>query len=179
MRKYLNNPWIVTALAVAAIAFVWFSLAPTAATPSADALAALPAPAEVDAQPTAEPSTTDSPPRQTALEALKLLVQPKITQDPFASRATNEPAKTLEKTADPDLLDTVRLSALWTQNGTTLVLLNERICNVGDAIGRLTIESATPQGVWLSHYKGRSFLALGKSFTLRTPVNQPAPISNK
>jgi peptidyl-prolyl cis-trans isomerase A (cyclophilin A) len=37
----------------------------------------------------------------------------------------------------------------------------------------VTIESATQDGVWVAHWKGRDFLALGTDFTLVTPGRAP------
>ena len=167
MRKLLNNPWVVAALAVAAIAFVWFSLAPTTKVQSF----ANTTPVEPETQPAAEPAP-DEVARPSAQEALKLLPLAKSSRDPFATRATIEPTQTVEKQEEPDFVDTAHLSGIWIQNGATLVLINEHIHSVGDSIGRLQIESANQEGVWLTHWKGRTFLALGKSFVLKTPARQ-------
>ena len=114
-------------------------------------------------------------------DALKALKIPATgLRDPFAQRVRTElSAVAQEKAAAPDLVDTVHLSALWTQGGTTFSLINDRICSAGDEIGRLKIESATQEGVWVTHWKGRDFIALGGDFTLKTPsgTNQGAAIS--
>jgi len=177
MKKFLNNPWVVTALAVAAIAFVWSALAPTTAPPSrTDATAAL-APAPEETKTTTEAQLVGDF-VLSSMDALKQILLPKSSRDPFAVRTAAEPTASIEITNEPELVETVHLSALWTQNGATLILINDHIRTVGDTLGRIKIESATQQGVWLSHKKGRSFLSLGKDFVLRTPVGQTAPISS-
>jgi len=104
-------------------------------------------------------------------EALKALTIPKTAlRDPFAPRAREDEANPTETSVAPDVVDSVHLSALWTQGGATYTLINDRICQVGDKIGRLQIESATQDGVWISHWKGRDFISLGGDFTLRTPA---------
>jgi hypothetical protein len=174
MRKLLNNRLVVAALAVAAIAFVWFSLAPTTRVQRV----AVAAPVETDAQITAEPPASEAV-HPSAQDALKQLALPKVPRDPFATRATVESAPDGEKKEEPDFVDTAHLSGIWTQNGVTFVLINEHVRSVGDSIGRLQIESASRDGVWLTHWKGRTFLALGKSFVLKTPVRQSGNISSQ
>jgi len=161
MRKLLNKPWFVALLAIAAIAAVWTSVAPATR------------PARIAAS--AEPLATTEPAAEenTALpshEAMQPLPVTKASRDPFAVSQVAQPTQSVEvKPEEPDLVDTVRLSCLWTQNGATLMLINDRIHNTGDTIGHLTIESASPQGVWLAHTKGRAFLEIGKTFVLKTP----------
>jgi len=90
-------------------------------------------------------------------------------RDPFAARPKREAAG--EALAEPDVVDRVRVSAIWTQGNATLVLVNERICEAGDEIGQVKIESASQEGVWVSHWKGRDFLSLGVEFVLTTPAS--------
>jgi hypothetical protein len=104
-------------------------------------------------------------------EASKLLVAPKTSRDPFAARVV-QTAAAVETVELPDQIDTAHLSAVWSQNGATLLLVNERMSKVGDVIGRLTIESASQNGIWLTHWKGRDFLTVGKTFILKTPATQ-------
>ena len=109
--------------------------------------------------------------RLTVREALDLLPVASLRRDPFALRQIAETASApIAESIAPPAVDTVHLTALWTQDGVTLMLINDRICQAGDEIGRLKIESATQDGVWLSHWNGRSFLALGDAFTLTTPA---------
>jgi len=166
MRKLLNKPWFVILLAVAAIAAMWSSLAP--AKKPARVASSAPIVADAQAQTSTEPIADEALP-QAAIDLLKQLPHPKTSRDPFAITQVAQPTQDVETTpTEPDSTDAVHLSALWTQNGATLALINNRICKVGDSIGRLTIESATAQGVWLTHAKGRAFLETGKSFVLKT-----------
>jgi hypothetical protein len=172
MRKWLNNPWFVTAMSVLAIGLAWSSLRPTqsnrhrAATSSAE-----PVEPSIE-QPQPDGASTSASPD----DVLKQLVAPKTSRDPFAARAV-QTAAVVETVALPDSLDTAHLSAVWKQNGATLLLVNDRMSKVGDTIGRLTIESATQNGIWLTHWKGRDFITVGKTFVLKTPANQPVQAS--
>ena len=170
MRRLLNNPWVVAALAVAAIAFVGFSLVPTTKVPSFVATA------EPEAQAVTELPTSDTP-HVSAQDALKQLPRATVTRDPFATHATTELVQEVEQKQEPDFVDTVHLSGIWTQNGATFVLINEHVRCVGESVGRLQIESASQDGIWLTHWKGRSFLELGKSFVLKTPARQSGNLS--
>ncbi len=83
-------------------------------------------------------------------------------RDPFAARPRISLA--------PPVVDTAHLTALWTENGETLALVNDRILRPGDAVGLMRIESATQEGIWFAHAQGRDFVALGGTFTLTTPA---------
>jgi len=170
MKKLLNKPWFVAVLALAAAAFVGNAVYQGVRGPAygSGAPASTEAIAPAEASTVAEGETVRLP----ASDALKALVIPKTAvRDPFAQRAKDETAA-VEKIVAPDLVETVHLSALWTQSGATFTLINDRICQAGDEIGRLKIESATQEGVWITHWKGRDFLALGGDFTLRTPAEK-------
>ena len=104
----------------------------------------------------------------TIASTIRNLQLPGPIRDPFAIHVK---AVVADKAAAPDLIDTVHLSAIWTQDGQTLVLINDHICQGGDEIGRLKIESATQDGVWITHWKGRNFLSIGGNFTLNTPAS--------
>jgi hypothetical protein len=71
------------------------------------------------------------------------------------------------------------VSAVWAQNNTTFALINGHVAEPGQEIGRVKFESATENGIWVSHWKGRDFVTVGKRFTLNTPVKQAGskPIS--
>jgi hypothetical protein len=174
MRKFLNNPWIVATLAVTAVAAMWYSLMP-ASTVQQLATAAL---ASTEAPTVSELPTSEAPPLS-AWDALKQIASTIALRDPFAIRSTTEPTRVAEKQPDPDFVDTAHLSGIWTQNGATLILINDQIHNIGESIGRFKIESASQEGVWLEHWKGRTFLALGKSFVLKTPANRQGAISSQ
>ena len=173
MRKWLNNPWFVTAMSVLAIGLAWSSLRPASSGRHQTAASF------------SEPITTSieqplpdgaAPASVSPDEALKQLVAPKTSRDPFATRAV-QTAAVVDTVELPDSVDTAHLSAVWSQNGATLLLVNDRMSKVGDTFGRLTIESATQNGIWLTHWKGRDFLAVGKTFVLKTPANQPVQAS--
>lgn len=168
MKKLLNKPWFVAVLALAALAFVGNAVFQGTRQPAYGSGAPAGSSASAEGEVAAEGETARLPVR----DALKALVIPKtVSRDPFAPRAKEETATAAaEKPAVPDLVDTMHLSALWTQSGATYTLINDRICQVGDKIGRLKIESATQEGVWISHWKGRDFVSLGGDFTLKTPA---------
>jgi hypothetical protein len=167
MKKLINNPWFVAGLAVCALVLIGRAVLPAAharltgggfAAPGATSV---PAGSEVAASP-APVSVND------ALRALPIAANPR---DPFAPKA--KPAEPLvAKIIPPDLVDKVHLSALWTQDGATLALINDQICQAGDEVGRIKIESTTRDGVWVTHWKGRDFIALGGDFTLNTPATR-------
>jgi len=167
MRKLLNKPWFAGLLAIAAVAVVArvaFSGGGGLSLGAADA-----AESAVEGEGVADTST------HAPVEAiLKSLPIPAGLRDPFAVRAKTEVG---EKLVEPDVVDTVHLSAIWTQDGQTLVLINDRILQGGDEIGRIKIESATPDGVWISHWKGRDFLSIGGNFTLNTPAVRLATLT--
>ena len=163
MRKLLNKPWFVIVVAVGALALVAhviFSNGQKFGLPSFGA-----APAEVVA-------SEDSPNAQVNSSVAASVANMRIPgpfRDPFAVQVKEE---AVEKKVEADVVETVHLSAIWTQNGQTLVLINEQIFQDGDEIGRLKIESATQDGVWLTHWKGRNFISIGGNFTLNTPAGK-------
>jgi len=132
-----------------------------------------PSPVVLSAPAESEPAVAESV-RLSVPDALKaLVIRSSRGRDPFAPRVRTEAATVAMATvAAPDLVDTVHLSALWTQGGATYTLINDRICQAGDQIGRFKIESATQDGVWLTHWQGRDFIALGGDFTLKTPADK-------
>jgi hypothetical protein len=172
MRKWLNNPWFVTAMSVLAIGLAWSSLRPTQSSHHRAAASYAEPIAPAIEQPPSDSATTSVSPE----EASKQLVAPKTSRDPFAAR-TVQTAAVVETIEVPDSVDTAHLSAVWSQNGATLLLVNNRMSKVGDTLGRLTIESATRNGIWLTHWTGRDFLTVGKTFVLKTPAHQPVQAS--
>jgi hypothetical protein len=176
MRKLLNKPWVVALLALAAVGFVVHTLMSQMGGYSSSGTAvdeAAPEP-EYDAG-------ASGPARRSAAEALRDLAITPATRDPFIPRSKPESVVPVaaEKTPEPDIVETVKLTALWIQSGTTYLLINDKVVKPGESIGRLTLEAATPDGVWLTHWKGRDFLSIGSTFTLTTPAkkaaNNPAP----
>lgn len=173
MRKFLNNPWIVAAIALAAVAFVGHSLWPRAMLGNVAATATFAHETDpLPADPTSPGVTTPSGDELTALTGTT------VRRDPFAPSSKSLSVLAALEKARPDLLDTVQLSALWSQDGATYAVINGRIRQPGDEIGLLRIESATTDGVWLVHWKGRDHLALGGEFTLRTPAAGPAVVAS-
>ncbi len=163
MRKLLNKPWFVIIVALGAIALVARVMLPNGVNPILR---------RPDSVPTAaaegEPANT-APGANSALVTVEKMRISGPLRDPFAIRI--KPDLT-EKKPEPDFVETAHLSAIWTQNGETLVLINNHICQGGDEIGRLKIESATQDGVWITHWKGRDFISIGGSFTLSTPASK-------
>jgi hypothetical protein len=174
MRKQLNNPWIVAVLALVALGCVARSLWPeklqgiVAAVPVA-AEAAQPRAAEVSPVDTTAPQTSDD---------LTALTGTSARRDPFAPASKSAGVVAAIEKPKPDFVDTVHLSALWAQDGATYAVINGNIVHPGDEIGRLKIESASADGVWLVHWKGRDHLALGEEFTLRTPAAGPTVLAS-
>ncbi len=170
MRKLLNKPWFVASLALAALAFVGQSFLPKRFAAGTSGVAAL-NPAAAD------PTVAGRPVADAAVaqpgDELAALTGASVQRDPFAPSAKSAAVLAAVEKAKPDLLDTVHLSAIWSQDGMTYVLLNGRIQQPGDEIGRLRIESASSDGVWLAHWKGRDHLDIGDDFTLRTPAAGP------
>ena len=175
MRNLLNKPWFVAVLALAALAFVVQSLRPQriAVGPSGVA-AANPADAAVPEVSQAVGNPVISPTR----DELTALTGAVAQRDPFAPSAKSAAVLAAIEKARPDQLDTVHLSAIWTQDGATYVLLNGSIHLPGDEIGRLKVETASTDGVWLTHWKGRDHLELGDDFTLRTPASNPVVVTS-
>ncbi len=152
-------------MAVAALAFVAYSMFPGATRFGLGRVAGA-APAGAESEQTPEEAN------QTNLFAVVRNLQlPAPMKDPFAIRIKVDPAA--EKVEIPDAVESVHLSAVWSQEGKTLVLINDRIFQKGDEIGRIKIESASEEGVWLSHWKGRDFLRVGDNFILNTPGVRP------
>lgn len=180
MRKLLNNPWFVALLALAALGAVWYSIAPYLGSPAG---AGGPPPPGDAAPVQADDSSGDSVP--SVAEALREAGPSKAGRNPFAVKAAEKSAQAAApataEPAVPDVVETVHLSALWTQNGATLAFINDAIRRVGDRVGTMKIASASSRGVWLSHAKGRTFLEVGNTFVLKTPgrpaSKSPSPSS--
>ena len=168
MRKLLNNPWFVGAMALVALGVVVNSVWPSkpryaqAAADAADG-----AVTETGSTDTGDAHSLSIP------DALKALAVSSPVRDPFAGTAVAEKTGAAEKVELPDAVDTVHLSAVWIQQGNNLALINDRIVAAGEEIGRLKIESASSEGVWVTHWKGRNFISVGGDFSLSTPATQP------
>jgi hypothetical protein len=150
-KTTLNNRWFVAGLSLLALVL---------------AARALLAPGPGAVSPPAHPVAivavaTATAPQKGVAAADPMPSVPATARDPFAARPRISSA--------PPVVDAAHLSALWTENGETLALVNGRILRPGDAVGRMTIESATQEGVWVTHSQGRDFIALGGTFVLTTP----------
>jgi hypothetical protein len=160
MRQLLNKPWLVSALVAFALILAVMRSGQGAGLRD-QGMAAV--------DPAGEPGTatfggtTVPRPIEAALQALP---PRKPVADPFAARPS--------QVVLPGFTETVRLSAIWTQGGATLVMVNDRILKAGDSIGSLRIESATQDGVWIGHGSGRDFLSLGETRSFSFPAS-PAP----
>lgn len=171
MRKLLNQPWFVGLLAAAAVAFVAHSVWKLRAPNSGGEVSS----AEESTDTSGDESRAAAGTPLPIQAALKEISIPASLRDPFAART--KPNASYEKPAEPDLVDSISISAVWIQGTTTFILLNNRVHHVGDQIGRITIESATREGIWLRHWKGRDFVAIGSTFTLLTPVREATAVA--
>jgi hypothetical protein len=170
MKKLLNNPWVVGALALAALALVGKSLLPKRAANEVQVLS-------IQENSGSESNENDSEPGRGGTTdigvALKELPISSTARDPFSTRTKAAVLTSLgDQNPVPDAVDTLRLSAIWIQGATTFVVINGSIRQAGDEFSRFKIESTTRDGVWVTHWKGRDFLALGADFTLTTPSAQ-------
>ena len=177
MRKLLNNPKVVAVLALGALGTVgftvWSEMKPPA--PRSARVAQVASTEEASAVPDSSPSLGEAD--GVGLNSLAALVA-KPKRDPFAVRRMSETVTEAEAEL-PDTEETVQLSAVWTQEGAQLVLLNGRICRVGETVGRLSIDRITREGVWLKHWKGSDFVKVGSRFVLKTPARMLAAVSTQ
>jgi hypothetical protein len=168
MRKLLNKPWFVVTVAVLALLLLGNSLrtglnAQGYKLPSISALTA-----SISHAGSGDAVEAETPAALSPTAVLQALPFSTKVPDPFTPRARHEADPDI--VAVPDQIDRVHLSAIWTQNNSTLVLINEHICQAGDEIGRIKIDTATQDGVWVTHWKGRDFINLGEEFVLNTPA---------
>jgi len=61
--------------------------------------------------------------------------------------------------------ETYHLSAIWDQAGSTLILINNRICASGERIGKLLLDTISDEGVWVIRNGDRNFLPMGGTLT--------------
>jgi hypothetical protein len=167
MRKLLNKPWFAALLALVAVVAVGMALFPEGMKSKIRGLASSSDSSDASASAGGEAPVS-------AWAMVQKIQVPVNLRDPFAVKT--KAAEIAEKAPEPDVVDTVHLSALWMQGGQTLALINDHICETGDRIGHLKFESATQDGVWISHWKGHDFLKVGGDFTLTTPAKQLARV---
>ncbi|HEU5078638.1 MAG TPA: hypothetical protein VFT72_05465 [Opitutaceae bacterium] len=175
MRKLLNKPWFVAALALGAVGLVAHSIMSQMpgsrvqiVTPESDGTIADPAAGDVAAGSAGNPESFRA--------VLKEISSLSTARNPFLARA--KPAlAAADKAQQPDETDSVNVGAVWIQAGIAYVLANGHIHRAGDQLGRLTIEAVTHDGIWLTHWKGRDFVNVGSAFTLITSAKQAAALA--
>jgi len=166
MKRWLNSPWVIAALCAAATFFVvqalfdWKGKNRRVADPAMTT--------EIGDGQDREHEVIE--PLGSVDEALAQLGNPENPPDPFGF-APIAPM-VMATPAVPEQVETLRLTAIWGQGPVMLLLINDRVCEVGDRIGQIAIESATMDGAWLSHRQGRDFLPFGEVFSLVTPANE-------
>lgn len=167
MKKLLNNPWFVGLLAAAAIVFVTHSALKKRGFDYASA-DGWEEPEDLYEEDIDEEVTRSATNGTSVWEALEALAPSSPPSNPFSDRQAEIIVD--DGNEDPSTrLVSVHLSAIWKQGAQTLLLINDRIHGSGDTVaelpaGHLTIESASLDGVWLSHPAGRNFLSLGQTF---------------
>ena len=166
MRKLLNNPAFVAVLALAALVFVGWSLLVKSG-PDA-AIAPVPLAAEESPAGDDETAAADSA-RMSPAEALRALSIAAVVRDPFSLPAAKEDpdAKPADETV-ASTIERIRLSAVWVQGAAVYLLLNGKVCEPGDRVGRFAIESAEIGGAWITFPGGRSFLSVGHDLAVKT-----------
>ena len=164
MRKLLNNPAFVGVLALAALVFVgWSFLAKPAAAVPAPAAEPVDVAVAENGEEGADVSALSIP------EALKALAIPTGARDPFAIPAKPETeVSPSDETAAAEVIERVRLSAVWVQGPAVYVLLNGRICIPGDKLDRFTVEAAEIAGAWIGFPGGHHFLSVGQELAVKT-----------
>lgn len=160
MRKLLNRPWFVVLLALGAVVFVVRELVPSNPRGPTGPLVAEENPDAAAAD--ADSAAGNALPPAAALKALSI---PNTFRDPFA--VPPKPSVAAVEVAPDEVVERLQLSAVWTQNQKTFVLLNGQICQPGDEVGRFKVDSATQDGVWVTWGKNREFLGFGGELTVR------------
>lgn len=161
-KNTLNNRWFVAGLSLLALvlaARALLSSGPGAVSAPVHAAVLLPAASAPAVE--AAPAVGEPEPSRPAVAV--------SARDPFAARP--------RVAAGPPVVDTAHLSALWTESGETLALVNGQILRPGEAVGRMKIESATQEGIWVTHAQGRDFIALGGTFVLTSPAVPAAEVA--
>ncbi len=109
--------------------------------------------------------------RRPPIALLRELPVARLDRDPFAPRPGARLANPAAR--QPELLESIHLSALWTEHDASLALINDQIRGPGETVGHLRIASVSQDGVWVTHGAARDFIPLGGNFTLRTPAPTP------
>jgi len=166
MRRLLNKPWFVAILAIAAIGLVCMQTLDLGGTRSV-------VPIEESYEEEMADGTLEQPADAALFALLSTYTPSESLRDPFAVRAKPSADRVVVEVAPPPK-EAFRLSAVWVQGGSTLAVLNGRICSPGETLGQLTLESVNPTGVWVLHAHGRDFVSVGQEILL-SPANQPLP----
>jgi hypothetical protein len=167
MKRLLNNPWFSASLAVFAIFLVTWRLWPSSGRFATAASASDASGAQAADSAPAEPAP-DAP---SAAALLRELPVPQLARDPFAPRPGARLAAAAARR--PEVVESIHVSALWTEHEASLALINDQIRGPGEAVGHLRIASVSQDGVWVTHGAARDFIPLGGNFTLRTPAPPP------
>lgn len=172
MRRLLNNPWIVLGLVVVAIALaLWPEIAQRFASPGKKpAIFAGSAASPVDV-PVDPGSALTARIRQAFADAT--FGEP--VRDPFAfSEQPAEPPPGPESAVHVQT-QTVRVTAIWMQDGSSLALVNGKVAASGDRVGFLDITEIKPDGVWFADSGHRTFLTVGEEQTFEKTPEPSAP----
>ncbi|MBK8477546.1 MAG: hypothetical protein IPL39_14970 [Opitutaceae bacterium] len=171
MRKLLNNPWFVAVLALVALGGVaWPVLFPETSYPAPVAHGE---PAVVDESAPETSAEGEAPSRLSVAAALKALVIPSTVRDPFALPPKPVVLRPVAVGTAVEVVERLRLSAVWVQGAAVYLLLNGRICQPGDAVERFTVETAAVEGAWIRHAGARSFLPVGQEWVVTTSAPGP------
>lgn len=175
MRKLLNNPAFVAVLAVAAVALVGWSVLSR----SGSVATYTPDPVSTEEAPAVDGDTAAASARLSPAEALRALAIPTAVRDPFSLPAAKEDLEAAPADeAAAATIERVRLSAVWVQGDAVYLLLNGKVCEPGERVGRFAIESAEIGGAWISFPGGRSFLSVGRELAVTTSAQGVAtPLS--
>ncbi len=168
MRKLLNRPWFAVLLAVAAFLLIGREFLP--GSKPVNAGDGLPVPAEEELL---EPENGG---RLSIAAALKAVRGQGTVRDPFAVPAAKADEEG-EGMPEPERTERLHLSATWIQGATVLVLLNGRVCEPGETLGRFSVVSATREGAWIAHDGQRSFLPVGQDLVVRISGSTVALLS--
>ena len=179
MKKLLNNPFAVGGLVLAAVtAGFWPQIeskfASSKPRPRLIASGAPGAPGAPDQSAGAGDAGTLN---QRIRQAFETNSFAPVTRNPFVfvDKQVSAPAPVVAAPAQET--QSVRLGAIWMQEGVSLALLDHRIAVAGDKIGFIEVGEITSDGVWLVHQGDRVFLQLGEqhSFEQSTEPSVHAP----
>ena len=170
--KALNDPWVVGALAISAIAMVGYQLVqakgarprplrPAVSTPVSGAAASVSGAPYRSGLITAE--GTNMAVRLTNVDTSYF--EARITswaespqRDPFHLLS----GKPVLKVAAPSPVPTWKLNAIWQQAGKPLVVIHRKVYHEGEEIGRYKIARIDEAQVWFQGPEGLESLGFGK-----------------